>query len=216
MTSVASWLAENAVGAPEITVRINSYGGVVSDGVGIYNLLAQHPAKITTVVEGFALSAASVIAMAGNEIQMLPGSMLMIHEAWGGCRGNASDMDATANALRKMSEASGRIYADRTGQSLEKCLELMKTETWMNSQEAVTLGFADKAVSGVKKTPPKDGAPSQSAMQFFNSCRNIPEALRPLLSAKPDRRHQAPTIAPPSLAKQWTPIPSALAEGLAK
>lgn len=185
MTSVANWLAENAKGAKEITVRINSYGGVVSDGVGIYNLLVQHGAKITCIVEGFALSAASVIAMAGDQIRMLPGTLMMIHPASGACRGTAKDMEITAKALNAMTDNAVNIYADRTGQSKEKCAELVDAETYMTPAEAKTLGFCDEVVPG--KKPAAAPTTTQRAKQYLSAYKNMPANMRKaLMSAASD------------------------------
>ena len=89
----------------EINVRINSYGGIASDGTAIMNLLARHPASVLVDVEGYACSAASVVAMAGETIRMATGSLLMIHDAWGAVSGNYDAVTSYAEGLKSASQA---------------------------------------------------------------------------------------------------------------
>lgn len=197
--TVSAWLKQNAVGATDITVRINSYGGVVSDGVAIYNLLTQHPAHVTCVVDGFALSAASVIAMAGDEIQMLPGTMMMIHPASGMAWGTAEDLENTAKALRAMSDASAGIYAARTGKSKEECLVLMDAETWFQPEQALAEGFCDKVVPGKTKsaeTASARGGVGLGTQRWVAAYKRAPDAvLSALKQFGPSAIHSAPSQA---------------------
>jgi ATP-dependent Clp endopeptidase proteolytic subunit ClpP len=208
--SISAWLKENAEGAPEITVRINSYGGAVSEGVAIYNLLSQHAARVTCIVDGFALSAASVIAMAGDEIHMLPGTMMMIHPASGGAWGTAEDMEIVAKALRSMSDASGQIYADRTGKSKEDCLALMDAETWFQPSEALAAGFCDKVVSGKRKA--EAAMTARPAQQWLQSYKCAPTAFTQLLQQREDRAREAharnavPSARPSMIRAACTPF----------
>lgn len=98
-----------------LEVHINSGGGNVFDGVAIAEAIRSHPGRVTTVVDGIAASIASVIAQAGSERVMAPGSMLMIHEAKGFCEGNAADMNKTAEVLSKVSGNIAEQYAKRAG-----------------------------------------------------------------------------------------------------
>lgn len=129
-----------------ITVRINSPGGDVFAGVAIYNMLAEHSGEVTVKVDGLAASIASLIAMAGDKIVMLPGSMMMIHQPWTFTTGNADDLEEVIESLKKIGESMTPIYATRTGLSEERVNELLKAETWMTANDAVELGFADEAV----------------------------------------------------------------------
>ncbi len=137
--------------AKQIHVRINSDGGAVSDGMAIHAQLTQHPADITVSVDGFAASIASVIAMAGDTIQVTPQSMLMIHDPWAMVAGNAADMRAQADILDKVAGQIAETYSTRTGVKLNKVREMMAAETWMTGGEAVDMKFADKLVDA--KTP---------------------------------------------------------------
>ncbi len=136
-------LAQNS---GDITVRINSPGGDVSAGVAIYNYLAEHQGNVTVKVDGMAASIASLIAMAGDKIVMLPGSMMMVHLPWTIAAGNSEDMAQAMEMLEKTGESMVPIYAARTGLSEEHINELLKAETWMTAQDAVDLGFADEAI----------------------------------------------------------------------
>lgn len=130
----------------DLTVRINSPGGDVSAGVAMYNMLNEHEGKVTVKVDGIAASIASLIAMAGDHIVMLPGSMMMVHNPWTFAAGNADDMEQVVEMLKKTGESMVPIYVARTGLSEERVKELLKAETWLTAEDAVELGFADEAV----------------------------------------------------------------------
>lgn len=130
------------VGPGDVSVRINSGGGYVKDGVAIYNALVAHPGKVTVYVDAIAASSASVIAMAGDSIVMRTGALMMIHDPSGITIGNADDHRSTAGVLDKMADVIAGIYAKRTGENIDAMRELMKTETWLTAEEAVAQGFA--------------------------------------------------------------------------
>lgn len=130
------------IGARELTVNINSPGGDFFEGVAIYNLLREHKAKVTVNVMGLAASAASVIAMAGDEIRMGDGAFLMIHNAWGVTVGNRHDMIDAAAVLEPFDVAMARLYAQRTGMAESEAAALMDKETWIGASQAVDNGFA--------------------------------------------------------------------------
>lgn len=128
----------------KVTVIINSGGGDVWAGVAMYNALKELDARVTVRVDGLAASIASVIAMAGDEIIMSPGSNMMIHKAstWAG--GNADDLAKTIEMLESIEGSIGQIYADRTGKTVDEIQALLNAETWFTAQEAVDAGFADR------------------------------------------------------------------------
>ena len=126
----------------EITVRINSFGGDVFDGVAIYSRLIDSGANIIVFIDGIAASAASVIAMAGREIHIAEAGFVMIHDAWAFAIGNAADLRKTAARLEAVSEQIAGIYQRRTGQELAKIREFMADETEFNAEQAVEFGFA--------------------------------------------------------------------------
>ena len=139
----------------DITVRINSWGGVVSDGVAIHNALKNHKGKVTVQVDGIAASAASVIAMAGDEIIVPENSTLMVHNASSITIGTKADHFKQAEVLDKFDGQLAGIFAERTGLSKDGVSMLMNAETWMTGSEAVAKGFADSA-PGSDKTPEID------------------------------------------------------------
>lgn len=131
--------------AKEVVIKINSCGGDLYTGLAIHNELKQLEAHKTVIVEGIAASAASVIAMAGDEVQMYPGSMLMIHGVAGFMMDwfTLEDLKKAVKSFDAAEKAIANIYADRTGKDTATLRGMMTRETWMVGQEAVDLGFAD-------------------------------------------------------------------------
>lgn len=135
----------SALKADTLLVRINSYGGRVDEGLAIFNALRAFPGTVTTRVEGMAASIASVIAMAGERVEMARGSMLMIHAASSFAGGNAADLQSAADSLEKTDQTLAEIYARQTGRTAEQELDLIKStgDRWMTAEEAVEQGYAD-------------------------------------------------------------------------
>lgn len=132
----------------DITVRVNSPGGDVFDGIAIMNALKTHgekKGKVTVIVEALAASIASVIAIgAADELVMSEGSYLMIHNPWTIAIGDADEFEQTAGVLRQLAGTLAGIYARKSGKTKEEIQALMDAETWIDSEKAVELGFADK------------------------------------------------------------------------
>lgn len=126
----------------DITVHISSYGGAVSDGVSIYNMLRAHKGDVHVVVDGVAASSASVVAMAGDTITMKRGTLMMLHNPWCFTAGDSDDHRAAAGMLDKHADALVEIYASRSGLSHEDVRQVMADETWLTADEAVGWGFA--------------------------------------------------------------------------
>lgn len=139
--------ALRTIGPNPVTVNINSPGGDMFEGIAIYNMLAAHPAKVTVNVMGLAASAASVIAMAGDTVAMGTGSFLMIHNAWGVVIGNRHDMRTAADMFDGFDAALADIYHARTGMKSAEIAALMDAETFMASDQAIKLGFADETMA---------------------------------------------------------------------
>lgn len=154
------------VTSPNLRVRVNSPGGSVFEGIAIANALRSHPANVTIQVDGIAASIASVIAMAGDRIEMAPNTMLMIHDASGLCMGNASDMAEMEELLDLISDNIADAYAARAGGTREQWRERMKAETWYLPEDAVENGLADEAISTPKAAEPvkPDEAEEQADM----------------------------------------------------
>lgn len=135
----------------EIHVRINSFGGAVSDGLAIYNALRRHSAKIVTHIDGVAASIASLIAMAGDTIMASASSMLMIHAPWTMAMGGANDLREMADVLDVFSMAMAAAYAPRIGK--KEALGLLKdvTDHWYAPSEALSAGLIDNIETGKGK-----------------------------------------------------------------
>jgi len=134
--------ALNKVDTKNLTVRINSYGGDVSEGLAIYSLLSEFKGHLKTIVDGFACSAASVIFMAGEERVVPENGLLMIHNAWTEARGDSNVMEKVAEDLRKITQPSLNIYTMKTKLTEEEIKEKMDREEWITSQEAYEWGFS--------------------------------------------------------------------------
>lgn len=128
----------------DIIINLNSPGGDAFDGIAIYNRLKKHNGKIIINVDGWACSAASVIAMAADELTMGLGAMLMIHEASSIVWGSKTDMRKEANVLDELEEGIIDIYMTKANVSREEIREKVDGETWFSAQKAVEIGFADK------------------------------------------------------------------------
>lgn len=140
-----------------VNVAINSPGGLVNDGLMIYNVLAEHEGKVTVTIEGLAYSAASFIAMAGDHIRMHENSDIGIHRAWGFAMGNRNVMMDTADWLEKTDDHLIDIYQQRTGQSRDQIIEWIDGAvdgTLFSAKEAVENGFADELIAMKKKKKP--------------------------------------------------------------
>jgi HK97 family phage prohead protease len=160
--------------AREILVRVNSPGGSVFDGIAIYNSLRQHPARIVVSVDSLAASIASVIAMAGDEVRMHPGSQMMIHDALGVERGQATDMAKMSTFLDRQSDNIAGIYRRKAGGVDADWRELMLAETWMFADETVEFGLADVVV---EDEPPPD-AELEERMAHRHDLRDFRHAGR--------------------------------------
>jgi ATP-dependent Clp protease, protease subunit len=127
----------------DITVWIDSYGGSVFAAAGIYNALKEHDGKVTVKIDSKAMSAASVIAMAGDEVFMSPVGIMMIHNPWTFAKGEAKDMRHVADILDEIKDTIINAYQLKTGLSRNKISRMMDDETWMSANVAVKEGFAD-------------------------------------------------------------------------
>lgn len=130
--------------ASQIDLHINSPGGAVFDGISIYNLIKQHPANVTTYIDGLAASIASVIALAGDKIIMAANSLFMIHNPTGMVIGTATDMRSLADVLDKIAGTMVGTYVGKTGKPEEDIRAMLDAETWMTADEAKEYGFIDE------------------------------------------------------------------------
>lgn len=152
----------------EVDVEINSPGGDVFAGLAIYNGLRASGKKINVKVLGLAASAASLVAMAGDTIEMPENAFMMIHNPWGFAMGGADEMRNTADVLDKIGTGLVSTYAKRTGKTDQEIAALLDAETWMTAQEAVDAGFATSVTSAlaVKASYSEDRLPENVRLAF--------------------------------------------------
>ncbi|KZK83027.1 ATP-dependent Clp protease proteolytic subunit [Pseudovibrio sp. Ad13] len=132
----------------DVTVRMDSGGGYAMEGLSIYNALKAHGGKVTLQVDAMSGSAASLIAMAADEVVMKPGALMMIHDPSGLARGTAEDHEKSAKLLNMQAEEFAKIYANFSGKAADEVRGLMKAETWMTGEDAVAQGFATSHEAG--------------------------------------------------------------------
>lgn len=159
------------LGSGPVTVNINSPGGDMFEGLGIYNLLREHKGEVTIKVLGLAASAASVIAMAGDKVQVARAGFLMIHNAWVIAAGNRNDLREIADWLEPFDASMADIYAARTGLEATAVAKLLDAESWIGGSAAVEQGFADELL-------PSDQVGKGEAKTSAAAVRRIEAALR--------------------------------------
>jgi len=133
-----------------MSLHINCVGGDVFEGMAIYNVLKKRTARTTVYIEGLAASMGSVIALAGDEVVMAENSLFMIHNAWGGAMGEATEIRKTAALLDKISGEIADIYTKKTNLPYNRVKEMMDEETWLSADEAFNLGFIDSISDAIK------------------------------------------------------------------
>jgi ATP-dependent Clp protease protease subunit len=193
---VAQALKDNA-DARAIMVRINSPGGNVFDATAIYNLLSQHKAHVTVEIDGAALSAASVVAMAGDTIRMAENALMMIHDPYAFAVGTADELRGSATMLDKVKDTIVATYSARSGTAPKKVAELMSATTWLTAAEAREMGLADEIIEA-KKVAACAGA---GAALVYRTLRNsAPDWARRRLDAW-DQPEPA-VVTPPMAVKE--------------
>lgn len=150
----------------DIVINLNSPGGDAFDGISIFNRLKRHEGKVTINVDGWACSAASVIAMAADELIMGLGSMLMIHEASSLVWGTKGEMRKEADVLEELEEGIIDIYMTKAKVSRDEIRERVDAETWFSAKKAVELGFADKVEGEQSDTTEEDDVIINSALDL--------------------------------------------------
>jgi len=192
--------ALRSIGAKDVTVSLNSPGGDFFEGIAIYNLLREHPHKVTVKVVGLAASAASIIAMAGDEIQVAKTGFLMIHNAWVFAIGNRHDLRASADILDEFDGVMAGLYADAAGITAKEAAKMMDDETWMSGQAAVDAGFAtslldadevaidagsgenaNAAIRRVEAIMAQQGLPRSERKDLLNKIKGMPGAALPAM-----------------------------------
>ena len=148
----ALFKAELESGSGDVTVWINSPGGDCFAAAQIYNMLKDYKGKVTVKIDGIAASAASVIAMAGDVVQISPVGMLMIHNPSTISWGDHKEMQRAIEMLNECKESIINAYELKTGLPRNRLSKLMDEETWMNAKKALELGFVDEIIGGSEST----------------------------------------------------------------
>lgn len=163
--------ALRTLGAGPITVNINSPGGDMFEGLAIYNLLREHKGDVTVKVLGVAASAASIIAMAGDTVQIARAAFFMVHNSWVVASGNRNDLRETADWLEPFDATMADIYVARTGADTKAIAKLMDAESWIGGSAAIEQGFADELL-------PSDQVGQGDAKAQAHAARRLEAALR--------------------------------------
>ena len=173
--------SELMAGTGPVTVWINSPGGDVIAASQIYTMLSEYPGKVTVKIDGIAASAASVVAMAGNEVLMAPTAMMMIHNPATMAFGDHNDMKQAIRMLDEVKQSIINAYERRTHLPRDEISRLMENETWMNARRAIELGFADGMLEGIAR------AAEDAAFSFAS--RTAEASLREKLVARYSKRN---------------------------
>lgn len=218
-TTAEAFVAEldaAAAGGADIVVSLNSPGGDVFDALAIYNALRRYAGRVTTRVDGFAASAASLIAMAGDQLIMPENAQLMIHNAWTIAGGTAEDLRSTADMMDRVRDGVVAAYSRKSGQDADKIVEMMDATTWMSALEAQALGFCD-----LIEDPVRLQMSSDLAAEVLRKHKNLPAEVSAMLDAleaespcdpapPPATTTDAPPLAPPPSLKPMRPRPRPL------
>lgn len=192
----AGSLKELPKGKP-VTLRINSPGGSVVDGFAIYNLLRER-GGVSTKIDGLAASMASIVALAGDSVEIAANGMMMIHDPVGGAYGDSEDLRKMAEVLDKMKAGLVSAYVQKTGKSEAEVTAAMAEETWFTAQEAVAWGIADSV-----------GEAFEAAAKFdLRRFRHAPAAVAKAEGAPPP----APTTPKPTQESHMDTLLKALVE----
>lgn len=151
----------------DVLVNINSPGGDFFEGISINTLLKQYSGAVKVRVVGLAASAASIVAMAGDDIEISEGGFIMVHNAWTMAIGNKNDMYSVYTMLQKFDASMAALYAEQTGVDEKKIRKMMDDETWLSGQEAVDMGFASGLLgaSEIEKVEDEENKSYNSALR---------------------------------------------------
>lgn len=199
----------------DVSLSISSPGGYVGEALEIYNLLRNYPGKVTAILSGYVMSAASYIAMAADQIVAEDNAIMMIHNAQGLAVGDQHEMAKNAEILAGMSMMIAQAYAHRTGLELPDVVQMMDDETWLFGEEIVDAMFADQMVAGEDAEPEPESARKAKARLAFANMRQkmaadadtftndlqrvVNYASRYLPNGQPANRHQAQNLEEPHM-----------------
>jgi len=191
----------------DLTVYINSPGGDVVAGSLIYSMLKEHEGQITVRIDGLAASAASVVAMAGDRVEMAPTAYMMIHNAATIAMGNKADMQAAAEMLAEIDRGIRTAYALKTGKSERELAKMMDAETWMSAAKALEDGFID-AISYGEALPaaPEDTTTTDSTARVLQAHLCAGDRIMPAVAYSARRQQQITAQAAAQRAAAKNPV----------
>lgn len=191
----------NELEATDITVRINSLGGSVVDGIAIYNALKRHSANITTVNDGIAASIASLILMAGDTVEMAENAQIMIHAPWTWADGNSAQLRKVADMLDSWAEAMSTSYANKSGKTKEEMLAILTDgdDHWYTAEDALAEGFIDQITGGLAIAASLDRSTLQAQLKDFYAAKQT--ATKPVAAATTKQEPKMPTANEPVAAE---------------
>lgn len=189
-----------ALDVDQMTVRINSIGGSVPDGLAIYSALKRHKARVTTCIDGMAMSIASLIAMAGDTVEMAENAILMIHAPWTYASGNAADLRTRADELDTWAQAMSTSYASKTGRDSKDILALLTdgVDHYYTAEEAKAEGFIDAVVSA----QPVAASAALKHMALARFSRHAAQPANPAAAAAQPKEQSMPHENTPQAAAQ--------------
>jgi len=189
--------------ARSLDVRVNSYGGSVSDGLAIYNAIKRHPAIVTVSIDGVAASIASLIAMAGDTVTAADNAMIMIHAPWAATIGNANDMREMADVLDRYANSMASGYAAKTSKSTDDVLALLTdgNDHWFDAAEALEFGLIDQVTDALQVAAHFDLSrfnPPEKVKNMATPKKETPEDVKAtVLAAEQKRRQEIRDVARP-------------------
>lgn len=181
--------ALNEAGDNDVIINLNSPGGDAFDGISIFNRLKRHKGKVTIHVDGWACSAASVIAMAADHLIMGLGSMMMIHEASSFVWGSKTDMRKEADVLEELEEGIIDIYMTKANESREEIREKVDAETWFSAKSATDIGFADEMEGVEEEESDEDTFENEATLSAVDK-KEILNELKGILNPNNNKSNQ--------------------------
>ena len=207
----AAFKAELLAGEGDITVWVNSPGGDMLAASQIYNMLMAYKGNVTVKIDSIAASAASVIAMAGKKVLISPTGLIMIHDPASVAIGNTDEMRKAIQMLDEVKESIINAYEMRTGLSRARLAHLMSSETWLNANMAIELGFADDLLFKANKEQQPANGQFMAENGYTFSCKTVSNSLLAKIAAKVHKAAPAVTAAiqPPGAELTAPPDPVA-------
>ena len=143
----------------DVTIHLDSEGGVVSEGLAMYNAIMQHDGEVTIHIDTLAASIATVVACAADKVIINSNAKFMLHRCWTTAMGNCKDFRSTADIMEMMDKDIAATYVDRTGKDEAEVIAMMDAETWLDADEALAHGFVHEVNTVARKPRAEAGTP---------------------------------------------------------